>query len=172
MKKNISIILSCFVVLFFAACSAKPAFDIEGTWVSDIKMKSEMTSKDDPFVTIANIYTSQRNEFSFNKDGTYERNIIQNTDKVESLVDELDEKELFDMYSKSNSTVLLKGSYSLNGKKLVLKNATISFGDGEMAYSEYYRDVKVLGPVEAKIPVELDSENKLNIQGIKFSKTE
>lgn len=172
MKKYFKLFVSCLFVLMAFSCSNKPAFNITGSWGAEVKLKSEMTSKEDPFVVIANIYTSQKNEFSFKEDGTYERNIIQNTDKVESLVEELDEKELFDLYSKSNSSVLLKGSYSLNGKKLVLKTATISFGDGEMSYSEYYRDITVLGPVEAKIPVELDSENKLIIQGIKFSKTE
>ena len=123
-----------------------------------------MTSKDDPFVTVAYIYTSQKNEFIFNEDGTYSRSVVQNTDKVESLVDEYDEKELFDLYSKSNSSVVLKGEYSLKGKKLSLKTVTISFGEEEIPYSEYYRDVQALGPVEVKIPVELDSENKLNIQ--------
>ena len=85
-------------------------------------------------------------------------------------IDEYDEKELFDLYRKSNSSVVLKGEYSLKGKKLSLKTVTISFGEEEIPYSEYYRDVPALGPVEVKIPVELDSENKLNIQGIKFSK--
>lgn len=170
MKKYISLIFSCLMLLMLVSCAENPVFDIKGTWTSDVKLKSEMTSKDDPFVTVAYIYTSQKNEFIFNEDGTYSRSVVQNTDKVESLVDEYDEKELFDLYSKSNSSVVLKGEYSLKGKKLSLKTVTISFGEEEIPYSEYYRDVPALGPVEVKIPVELDSENKLNIQGIKFSK--
>ena len=65
---------------------------------------------------------------------------------------------------------MLKGEYSVNGKKLNLTAKSILIGGKETPYEEYYKSEPALGPASSKAGLFLTEEGDLVISGLKFKK--
>ncbi|MBQ7159217.1 MAG: hypothetical protein IJS09_07340 [Treponema sp.] len=171
MKKNV--IAGIFVFFWACAvtmvsCSNAPAVNLEGVWKSSLTYKTDLASELNPLIDIAAIYTKQDNTFTFNADGTYTRLVSTSFYKAESYDKDYTEEMLTEMYGQGDSSFLLKGSYTLNRKRLTLTTASVVIdgSDTEIPYEDFYKEVKSFGasPFEVKIvPV---SANEIDLQGI------
>lgn len=171
MKKNVFFGIGVF---FFAcafamvSCSSKPVINLEGAWSSSLTYKNDLASELNPLVDIAAIYTKQDNVFTFNADGTYTRSVSNQFIKAESYDKEITEDMLIEMYGQNDSAFLLKGSYTLSGKLLVLVTDTIVVDENgtEIPYPEFFKEVQSFGDSPMKVKINPRSANEIEVQGI------
>ena len=148
----------------------KEAMDILGNWKSTVTLKNDLASQEDPFVEIASIYVEQTNEFTFNEDGTFSRTVSEKAVKAETFADGITPDQVLEVYRNRDSVAVLKGEYSVNGKKLNLTAKSILFGGKETPYEEYYKSEPALGPASSKAGLFITEEGDLVISGLKFKK--
>ena len=172
MKKVFNFISTALFLLIsvsFYSCQ-KNDLDILGTWNSKITLKNELSISPESLDFIGAVYVVQENEFTFNSDLSFTRQVSQTLNKAESYDESFSDEDLFNNYKPYDTLVLISGTYSIRGKHLTLHSEEIEQNGVKSSYADYYSQINSLGPENVRIPLTVTKSGELIIQGITFSK--
>lgn len=154
------------LAVFFFACKAKSAIDLQGAWRAALVFEQELASADDEDTVIASAEILQENTFVFCSDGSFSRTVNHRLQKIHSFSSDVSVDAISALYGLN--TFEIAGTYSFSGKNLNLVADTILVDGKSLPYADFFESTKVFGEPKMKTKLKIKDENTILIQGIQF----